>query len=391
MISNRALSLLLSMFILLLFASCEKDKNDLNKKTEPLIVLDSIVDVSSFGGSDGKIILDIRGGEKPLFLQWSTGDSSKSIDGLSAGSYTVYITYGGSGVFSQTYMVEEPGPKGFSIDYEVTDVSHFSAADGKIEITNIAGGIAPYAYLWQNEHWNLDDSVKTKNLEGLLPGQYKLYVTDSNPYQRVTDSIVIEVGRPAFRCGIDSVRDVDNNVYPTVLIGDQCWIAQNLKTVHNPTIPDELIEDRFCYNVYCFGAEGAHYTWHAAMNGSEGATGPYEEIQGICPDGWHIPTQKEWEDLDSLLSIPGNYGDGFFSGAKLKGKNSSTGFNALLIGNWGYDIYKTAEQASFWTATPSGKNTENANHKYLTEDTPLMNGGTSPKEYGLSVRCIKNK
>ncbi len=379
-----------AMMLLIVFQACDQEENDLNDPVPAVIIEDSVIHVSTYGGNDGEIKITLKGGQEPFFVLWGNGETTTHIDSLSAGDYTVSISYGESAVSTKTFTVTEPGPYDLDIQYEVTDAQWYEGKNGSIKVTTIEGGIPPYSFLWQHQYWNPDDSIKTKNISGLYAGEYKLLVWDSNPYNPVRDSVIVTVDQPEFSCGSDSIRDVDNNKYPTVQIEDQCWISQNLKTTHRPDNYNAEITGKYCRELYCLNKEGAHYSWESALNGSEGAESDEAEIQGICPEGWHIPTLGEWEELDSILNIAGNYGEGFFSGQKLKGTNSSSGFNALLTGNWGYTVYENAGQASFWTSNAHPDKSARAYFKYLTEDTPFMNGGHVPKAYGLSVRCIKN-
>ena len=110
------------------------------------------------------------------------------------------------------------------------------------------------------------------------------------------------------------VKDIDGNVYPTVTIGSQVWMAKNLETTRYPdgtpillvdTIPawDALNESS---KAYCwYGDEiknkdtyGALYTWAAAMNGAESSDAKPSGVQGVCPTGWHLPSDAEWTERE---------------------------------------------------------------------------------------------
>ncbi|MCK4782087.1 prepilin-type N-terminal cleavage/methylation domain-containing protein [Candidatus Parcubacteria bacterium] len=105
-----------------------------------------------------------------------------------------------------------------------------------------------------------------------------------------------------FTCGTDTVTDEDGNVYNIVLLGTQCWFAENLKYDGDPSgngCKDVTwvnnSDEGWCgdYTGGPFTDEGLLYQWSTAMNGAvtEGA-------QGLCPTGWHIPTTDEWIDLE---------------------------------------------------------------------------------------------
>ncbi|MBK6963776.1 MAG: hypothetical protein IPH20_07440 [Bacteroidales bacterium] len=106
----------------------------------------------------------------------------------------------------------------------------------------------------------------------------------------------------AFICGTTPVTDVDGNIYNTVLIGDQCWMKENLNTgvringSFNATFNG--INEKYCYQDNPSNCEiyGGLYQWTELMQSGFGDPGN----SGICPDGWHIPTIGEWADLISL-------------------------------------------------------------------------------------------
>jgi uncharacterized protein (TIGR02145 family) len=128
-------------------------------------------------------------------------------------------------------------------------------------------------------------------------------------------------------CGVEKIKDADGNSYSTIQIGNQCWMGENMRTTKYPdgsSIIKGPVEeggedwkiDKGFYSCPprisgyvpnnsedCSSVDslGLLYQWSAAMNSSN-----FEGAQGICPDGWHIPTDKEWGDLvTELQSIRG--------------------------------------------------------------------------------------
>ncbi len=100
--------------------------------------------------------------------------------------------------------------------------------------------------------------------------------------------------------GMPTVEDYDGNVYFTVQIGDQCWMASNLNTTRDAD-GDQIT--RYCYNNdpdYC-ELYGGLYTWSTMMNGAGSSGGNPSGVQGICPDGWHVPSDAEWTQLTNYL------------------------------------------------------------------------------------------
>jgi len=131
----------------------------------------------------------------------------------------------------------------------------------------------------------------------------------------ISAGIIAASPQGVFSCG-QNITDRDGYTYSTVQVGSQCWMKKPLRTKTkpdntcinggNPPCPDASSADnglgRACYNndeAIC-ETDGALYTWAAVMNGSITAG-----TQGICPDGWHVPTDQEFNVLDQYLVDPG--------------------------------------------------------------------------------------
>ena len=227
-----------------------------------------------------------------------------------------------------------------------------------------------------------------------------------------------------------SVTDYDGNVYNTVQIGNQCWMRENLRTTHYSTGGSITYKsDRsasydapYCYapgqKIYNVPIYGYLYNWYAATNNN--ATG--NNVQGVCPNGWHLPTETEWNAL--LTSVKGNKDcrcnniDNNIAkslSSTLGWKTSSTicspgyvnnnssfnnksGFSALpggvfrYNGNaWVYDYFST--NAYYWSSTPytGTSNDTRARGLKLTYNTATTEIVTNIyRASGLSVRCLKN-
>ena len=378
MFLNQKKVFLLPFFLFLLIPSCSEEKLAL---PPDISVRYSVTDASTFNAKDGAIDVTVTGGIPPFQYFWSDGSTSEDLNGLYAGTYSLAITYGGKGIGKYDIKVGQPEPDPLQISVTVVPVSRYGAKDGGATLS-ISGGTPPYKAVWNGK-----DSVM--NISGVPAGTYKLEVLDSGSPFKITGSRNVQIPQPEFICGTDSIRDVDGYLYPTVEIDDLCWMAANLRTERLPTDTTKYIAERFCNGLNCFGAKGAHYSWNAIMNGAEAATGEYDEIMGICPEGWHIPTRKNYQDLDAWLSIDGNGGPGTFSGIKMKGEESTSGFDALITGNWGYGIYSNTNIAAFWTSTQRADTPANAFYFMVTADTPLLFSGHKPKNFGFNLRCVK--
>jgi uncharacterized protein (TIGR02145 family) len=203
-----------------------------------------------------------------------------------------------------------------------------------------------------------------------------------------------------FNCG-DVITDArDGQIYSTVLIGDQCWMAANLNT--GRIVPDFKQEDNGLIEKTCYDNNpqncaryGGLYTWHEAMNWTtEGGS------QGICPAGWRLPSKADWEELVEFLGPED-------AGQHLKvtrdhtpswdGTNSS-GFTALPAGV-GYEGYfgRIEKWGLFWSSSQVDENyawfAQLDNHWYPAPPKykKLYIGDHFVKENGFSVRCLKSK
>lgn len=172
----------------------------------------------------------------------------------------------------------------------------------------------------------------------------------------------------------NTVTDYDHNVYNTVIIGTQVWMKENLKTTHyanGTAIP--LVNSNATWEIltstskaYCWYNDdiankytyGALYTWAAAMNGAAGVTANPSGIQGVCPTGWHLPSDAEWTQMADYLADNGYNYDGTTGGGQskiAKSLASKSGWNSTsstgAVGNTDYPTYRNK---SGFTALPGG-------------------------------------
>jgi len=231
------------------------------------------------------------------------------------------------------------------------------------------------------------------------------------------------------QCKTDSVKDIDGNVYPTVKIGDQIWMTENLKTTrfnNGDTIKTTTPSTRDIEPEI-----SPKYQW--AYNGDEKNVAIYGRLytwfivadqRNVCPAGWHVPTDEEWTTLTEYLTKTGNgFGDGYQNmdiAKSLSSKsgwfpdetpgspgkdhlsNNSSGFNAIPSGCRLEDgnFHRLGYYANWWTSTEGGT----AFMQILTGEVVKVPGGllrviyndysyvncyVNNKKYGISVRCLK--
>jgi len=179
----------------------------------------------------------------------------------------------------------------------------------------------------------------------------------------------------------------DNQVYKTVVIGTQTWMAENLNF-------DTLDgTGSRCYNndaSYC-ATYGRLYNWNTVMAGSVSSATSPSGVQGICPSGWHVPSNAEWTVLT-------DYVDSSTAGTQLKANSSlwSTntgmddyGFSALPGGDYyGSDFYFVGYGGYWWSAT--AYSSTYAYYRNMCYYYAFVSSGGYDKSYGFSLRCVKD-
>ena len=198
---------------------------------------------------------------------------------------------------------------------------------------------------------------------------------------------------------VGTVTDIDGNVYHTVTIGTQVWMVENLKVTHYrngyliPNITDgtqwgSLKTGAYCnYNNDSNNADtyGYLYNWYAV-----------NDSRNICPAGWHVPTDEEWETLETYL------GGGTVAGGKMKetgtehwkssntGATNESGFTALPGGYRRFDgiFHYVGGYGYWWSATEH--NATYAWYHYVGFSYSNLNRYYYSKELGFSLRCLRD-
>jgi uncharacterized protein (TIGR02145 family) len=197
-----------------------------------------------------------------------------------------------------------------------------------------------------------------------------------------------------------TIKDIDGNVYKTVKIGNQVWMAENLKTTHyRDGSPITELELKIPWGGTGEGKAGAwcYYQSDMANNPTYGKLYNWYAVTDrnhLCPTGWHVPSDSEWTVLTDYL------GGDTVAGGKMKattlwdkpntGADNSSGFMALPAGYRDFDgtFTNLGYIANFWSSTENNSN--NAWARYLYCNSSNMYSFKYHKEYGLSIRCIGN-
>jgi uncharacterized protein (TIGR02145 family) len=216
---------------------------------------------------------------------------------------------------------------------------------------------------------------------------------------------------------IDSILDIDSNVYRIVKIGNQWWMAENLKVkrfrngdniafLYQSTNQQwaSMETAGFCYiNDYPQTSTGPLYNWFAVS-----------DSRGIAPEGWHVSTDEDWKELEQYIGMNQTEADhlswrGKMEGNKLKStqypyqyinwviseniqNTNEYGFSALpgscriFNGDWGEP---GSRYMGFWW-TLSEKSGNEAWYRYLDYNYSGVFRFYGQKTYGFSVRCVKD-
>lgn len=185
----------------------------------------------------------------------------------------------------------------------------------------------------------------------------------------------------------------DGETYSVVKIGDQCWMAENLRfnatgSWINPNNPSV--------------AYGCLYDWSTVMNGESSSSSSPSGVQGLCPSGWHLPSDIEWKTLEISLGLSSSDADlwGQYRGTHGKEMKSTTGWDnsESSANSSGFNVFPSAkylsgffvglgERANFWSATESS--VTEAWHRRLYDNISGVDRFYSDKTEGFSCRCVK--
>jgi len=326
------------------------------------------------------------------------GTSPNIVDKLLIGDYALQLSKPGYASVTKTVTVTE----GKSTELNETLANgkavaiSSTPAGATLFIDGISVGATPYS-------------------GNLTFGSHLLRIEQGGKKAEKTIMIAQSGGETNFTLSFDiTVTDIDGNVYKTVKIGTQVWIAENLKTTkynngtNIPNVTDATAWGALKTPGYCFydnsaankSNYGALYNWYTVNTGK------------LAPEGWHVPTDAEWKTLEEYLIANGYNYDGSTTGNKIAKslaattlwntytevgtigdnltKNNKTSFTALPGGyrvtngtffNVGYNGY-------WWSSTEYS--TTYAWYRHLYYDGYNLYRSNDTKSYGFSVRCVRD-
>jgi uncharacterized protein (TIGR02145 family) len=274
----------------------------------------------------------------------------------------------------------------------------------------------PYQY-----KWNTSDATA---------GSHTINVTAKDNLNNTTshEIVILVIEESSVQLETGTVEDYDGNTYKTVKIGTQWWMAENLKTTHfsngteitlienNASWDNLTLSDKgYCYyndSIAQAATYGALYNWAGAMNGTQSSESIPSHIRGICPAGWHLPSDCEWIVLEIQLGMSYNEAwlvgwRGTNEGSKMKTKSgwfnngngtNSSGFSALPAGFRSSNglFSDRGKVTHFWSSTEYANITSYAFNRELGYNQSEVGWFRAshyygyPKDFGFSVRCVKD-
>ena len=291
-----------------------------------------------------------------------------------------------------------------------------STAQVRSEIPDVSGFLTSYTETdptftgSQAANITATDITNLGNLSGVNTGDQDLSTLATKAY---VDALLarIEALEESDVLNNGFIDSRDGNEYNWVQIGDQVWMAENLAYLPSVNMVADGSEDAAGSYYYVYGYDGTNvadakatdnyatygvlYNWTAAMDGEASSTTNPSGIQGVCPAGWHLPSDAEWTELTDYLGGTG-------AGGKLKetgtthwnspntGATNEIGFTALPGGTRNYNgaFYDIGNYGNWWSATElNATYAWNRIMSYAFSDVYRDYDG---KEVGFSVRCLRD-
>ena len=215
-----------------------------------------------------------------------------------------------------------------------------------------------------------------------------------------------------FQCG-QLLKDSEGNTYTTALFGNQCWMTQNLRSTNGLSQNQNTTNQEAIYYRPTSGSadtEGYLYTWKAASMDQystetimlDNSSTIKSEVQGICPAGWVLPSDYDWNTLEQTLagtwSANNNNTEGWVAEGKVGDKMRLSGganFNAKMVGSSiSGTLTGTGTTTNFWSSsdvfTPLGTS-QNAIYRGLSTSENGVYRGAASKASMVSIRCVQKQ
>lgn len=341
--------------------------------------------------------------ETAINVTQTTADGSPLVRKPESGNHVFTVKDHDGCASSKSYPRGQVSLAALSLNVETNDGTIILQGRGgtgsyQYSVSLMGGSRVSYPYSQQTEYTSLP------------AGDYMVYVKDGaeNVVSREVTLVAYNSVSLSGCAGASTVTDYDGNVYHTLQIGSQCWMAENMRTTHYADGESIPIGAACFYpnnNSSNKSQYGLLYTWYTATRNVSSGTNP-SGVQGICPYGWHVPSDAEWNELLSqpqlmvctAKALATQYGWNPSTTECTPGRdtwlNNGSGFNAAPAGCYhnGYDEFGTA--AHFWTSSP------HSNGNVVSRDIGYSNTGVASncncsyscnfRERASSIRCVKD-
>ena len=342
--------------------------------------------ILSISGSD----LTISNGNTitlPDSVDDADADPVNELQAISISNDTIYLSDGGFAILPPDLTADADADS-------TNELQTLSIANDTLSISN--GNSVP-----------ITDLDSTNELQMLTMSGDTIFISSTNYI--VIPGLSSIHGDPNFEfvCGGVFTDPRDGESYATVQIGGQCWMAENLNIGTQISTGDQL--NNAIIEKYCSGNDaancityGALYQWNEMMQYS---TTP--GVQGVCPSGWHLPTDVEWMTMEEVLGMCTGTGGGCSGAAGWRGttegdqlKNVSDCFGGSDCGISGFEeslggfrqpvgTYSTPGTKGYiWTSNASSGTA--AWRRYIFASDARVDRNNNNKLFGFSVRCVKD-
>ena len=303
----------------------------------------------------------------------------------------------------QTYLLNARTDDG-TVRIKMVNAGH--AGQNRIEYLG-KGSISPFGKADGDSKGSTDlpfspgDLMSYKGYALFEGTQYESAPVERQQYNSELIPLTFTLPHPPFYCGIDSVADYDGNVYPTIEIGQQCWMRENLRTTHYPDgteipIGGNFFNDGLFHNLaYIYSPNdnsalvpeyGYLYNWVAATHGAAASNANPSGVQGVCPDGWHVPSRAELVQLISFVNSQSHFWyDDDISGKVTKALVSKNGWALSTGGFAGYD--PSTNNATGFSLKPAGSDLGYGLGAYVVSTSQYIYSNGNVGAYFLSNGC----
>lgn len=431
-------------------------------QTTPTVVTDDATDVTDISAtlhgnitSDGNATITERGfyisktdanvdsNDSKSVVTGTTGSFSLDVTGMDANTDFYFRAFAtnsmGTSVGEVKSFRTESGNDGNDVENPVVTIispTENETVSGTISFKARATDNVGVEYvefsIAVNNSWQLigtDNTVSGDNeysvdfnTEDYVNGTYAISTaaydaTGNHGYQTFYNITIDNSSEPSGETG--TLTDSrDDHVYKTVKIGEQWWMAENLAYLPAVSPASEGSDASPYYYVYDYNGTdvsaakatanyttyGVLYNWPAAMAGAASSSSNPSGVQGVCPDGWHLPSDAEWKQLEMAIGMSQSEADGTGyrgtnEGTKLKatsGWNNNgngtdeVGFSARPGGYRSYNggFYYIGHYGYWWSATEI--DSYYAWSRYLSYSSTKVYRDSYYGGSGFSVRCVRD-